>query len=124
MYTLSDLSSLDLTELKAIATSMDITKIDDLSQDDLIYTILDQQAINSSKASAANVRKKRTTKAKNKAAKGGAKNDAAVSDETKNNGGAADNSREAADDKNKPVKAPADSNQPGDDAANGKAQAG
>ena len=124
MYTLSDLSSLDLTELKAIATSMDITKIDDLSQDDLIYTILDQQAINSSKASAANVRKKRTTKAKNKAAKGGAKNDAAVSDETKNNGGAADNSREAADDKNKPVKAPADSNLPGDGAANGKAQAG
>ena len=76
MYTLSDLSSLDLTELKAIATSMDIKKIDDLSQDDLIYTILDQQAINSSKASAANMteRKKRgSAKQKNNKAK--AKND-------------------------------------------------
>ena len=69
MYTLSDLSSLDLTELKAIASSMDIKKIDDLSQDDLIYTILDQQAINTSKASAANLteRKKRAPKQKNKA---------------------------------------------------------
>ena len=69
MYTLSDLSSLDLTELKAIAASMDIKKIDDLSQDDLIYTILDQQAINTSKASAANMaeRKKRAPKQKNKA---------------------------------------------------------
>ena len=69
MHTLSDLSSLDLTELKAIAVSMGIKKIDDLSQDDLIYTILDQQAINSSKASAANIteRKKRPTKQKAKA---------------------------------------------------------
>ena len=69
MHTLSDLSSLDLTELKAIAVSMGIKKIDDLSQDDLIYTILDQQAINSSKASAANMteRKKRPTKQKAKA---------------------------------------------------------
>ncbi len=71
MYTLSDLSSLDLIELKAIATSMNIKKIDDLSQDDLIYTILDQQAINSSKASAANLseQKKRSPKTKAKSAK-------------------------------------------------------
>ncbi len=71
MYTISDLSSLELPELKAIAETMNIKKIDDLSQDDLIYTILDQQAINSSKASAANMseRKKRTSKSKAKAQK-------------------------------------------------------
>ena len=71
MYTISELNSMNQSELKAIAESMGISKIDDLSQDDLIYTILDQQAIDSSKASAANMpeRKKRSSKSKAKAKK-------------------------------------------------------
>ena len=68
MYTISELNSMNQSELKSIAESMGISKIDDLSQDDLIYTILDQQAIDSSKASAANLpeRKKRAVKSKAK----------------------------------------------------------
>ena len=71
MYTLSDLSSMDLPELKAIAASMKINRIDDLDKNGLVYEILDQQAIDNSKASAANMseRKKKSPKTKVKTKK-------------------------------------------------------
>ena len=87
MYTLSDLSSMDLPELKAIAMSMEINKIDDLSQNDLVYAILDQQAINTSKASTANMseRKKKSPKPKAKAKKAADNKEVVAAD---NNGAA------------------------------------
>ena len=60
MYNISDLNSMSVDELKSIATGMGLKKIDSLSNDDLIYEILDQQAIES--ASNVSEKKKRTPK--------------------------------------------------------------
>lgn len=46
MYNILELKDKLLTELKVIAKEMDIKKVDTLKKDDLIYKILDQQAIN------------------------------------------------------------------------------
>ena len=75
MYNIEELNSKEDLELKAIAESMGIKKINSIDRDDLIYRILDEQAINSSKASVANATEKKkrgrkpakkTTSAENK----------------------------------------------------------
>lgn len=45
MYNISDLNAMSDTELKTIAESMGLKKIDPTQKDELIYRILDQQAI-------------------------------------------------------------------------------
>lgn len=60
MYTITELNSKTQPELKAIAESMGLKAGDNENLDDLVYKILDQQAIDRSKASA----NKKTTKAK------------------------------------------------------------
>lgn len=55
MYNISELSSKEESELKAIAESMGLNKLDSIEKDELIYKILDQQAIDRSKASVAKV---------------------------------------------------------------------
>lgn len=64
MYTITELNSKTQPELKAIAESMGLKTSDSESMDDLVYKILDQQAIDRSKASAANMPKKKAPKAK------------------------------------------------------------
>ena len=59
MYNISDLNSMSEPELKGIAESMGIKKLDAFDKDEIIYKILDQQAIDSSKASAAKVTEKK-----------------------------------------------------------------
>ena len=54
MYNIAELNSKEESELKSIATTMGIKKINSIDKDELIYKILDQQAIDSSKASVAN----------------------------------------------------------------------
>ncbi|MFG6382462.1 MAG: Rho termination factor N-terminal domain-containing protein, partial [Muribaculum sp.] len=57
MYNIADLNAMDETQLKNIAESMGIKKVDALQQEDLVYKILDQQAIDL--AAASTVEKKR-----------------------------------------------------------------
>ena len=45
MYNINDLNSMSEADLKALATSMGLKKIDSYEKDDLVYQILDQQAI-------------------------------------------------------------------------------
>lgn len=59
MYNIAELNSKEDSELKAIAESMGLKKISSIDRDDLIYKILDEQAINSSKASVANASEKK-----------------------------------------------------------------
>ena len=63
MYTITELNSKTQPELKAIAESMGLKTKDNDSFDDLVYQILDQQAIDSAK-SQANTPKKRGPKPK------------------------------------------------------------
>ena len=65
MYTITELNSKTQPELKAIAESMGLKTKDHDSFDDLVYQILDQQAIDSAK-SQANTPKKRGPKPKAK----------------------------------------------------------
>lgn len=65
MYTITELNSKTQPELKAIAESMGLKTKDNDSFDDLVYQILDQQAIDSAK-SQANAPKKRGPKPKAK----------------------------------------------------------
>lgn len=71
MYNIAELSSKEELELKAIAESMGLKKINSIDKDELIYKILDQQAIDSSKASVAKSaeKKKRGRKPAEKANK-------------------------------------------------------
>ncbi len=57
MYNIADLNAMDEIQLKNIAESMGIKKVDALQQEDLVYKILDQQAIDL--AAASTVEKKR-----------------------------------------------------------------
>ena len=57
MYNIADLNAMDEAQLKSIAESMGIKKVDALQQEDLVYKILDQQAIDL--AAASTVGKKR-----------------------------------------------------------------
>lgn len=60
MYNISDLNAMSNQELKTIAESMGLKKIDPSKKDELIYRILDEQAI--SMASASSEKKKRVEK--------------------------------------------------------------
>ena len=67
MYNISDLNAMSEQELKTIAESMGLKKIDPTQKDDLIYRILDEQAI--TMASASTAEKKRRTPTKESAPK-------------------------------------------------------
>ena len=54
MYNILELSAKTLDQLKAIATEMGIQKIEGTGQEDLVYKILDQQAIDMASKAAAN----------------------------------------------------------------------
>ena len=54
MYNILELSAKTLDQLKAIATEMGIQKIDNSEKEDLVYKILDQQAIDMASKAAAN----------------------------------------------------------------------
>lgn len=54
MYNILELSAKTLDQLKAIATEMGIQKIESTGQEDLVYKILDQQAIDMASKAAAN----------------------------------------------------------------------
>lgn len=64
MYNIADLNAMADTELKSIAESMGLKKFDSTPKDDLIYRILDQQAIDH--AASATGRKARQQQPKNK----------------------------------------------------------
>ncbi len=59
MYNIADLSAMDEQQLLSIAQSMGIKKVDASAKDDLVYKILDQQAINMATATASVSEKKR-----------------------------------------------------------------
>ena len=60
MYNIAELSTKEQAELVAIAESMGLKKVNSIDKDDLIYKILDEQAIiNSSKAAAKPAEKKK-----------------------------------------------------------------
>ena len=54
MYNILELSAKTLDQLKVIAAEMGIQKIDGIEQEDLVYKILDQQAIDMASKAAAN----------------------------------------------------------------------
>ena len=54
MYNILELSAKTLDQLKAIAAEMGIEKIDSTEKEDLVYKILDQQAIDMASKAAAN----------------------------------------------------------------------
>ena len=64
MYNIDELNSMAQPELKAIAEKMGLKKLDSVATDELIYKILDQQAIDLAQAQASNAndKKKRTPK--------------------------------------------------------------
>jgi transcription termination factor Rho len=61
MYNISDLNAMGEQELKTIAESMGLKKIDPSKKDELIYRILDEQAIAMATTTVAE-KKSRTTK--------------------------------------------------------------
>ena len=61
MYNISDLNAMSDQELKTIAESMGLKKVDPSKKDELIYRILDEQAISMATATAAE-KKTRATK--------------------------------------------------------------
>lgn len=62
MYNISDLNAMSDQELKTIAESMGLKKIDPSKKDELIYRILDEQAITMATATATAEKKRRTVK--------------------------------------------------------------
>ena len=68
MYNILELNSMSQPELKAIAETMGLKKIDAIDKDELVYKILDQQAIDMAQASASNAieKKKKSTKERTK----------------------------------------------------------
>ena len=54
MYNILELNAKTLDQLKAIATDMGIQKIDSSEKEDLVYKILDQQAIDMASKAASN----------------------------------------------------------------------
>lgn len=71
MYNILELNSMSQPELKVIAETMGLKKIDAIDKDELVYKILDQQAIDMAQASASNAieKKKKNTKEKTKKVK-------------------------------------------------------
>ncbi len=66
MYNLEALNAMDEEQLKSVAESMGMSKINGLSQQDLVYQILDEQAINAAAASSAEKKKKNKPNEKKK----------------------------------------------------------
>ena len=66
MYNLEALNAMDEAQLKSVAESMGMSKTDGLSQQDLVYQILDEQAINAAAASSAEKKRKAKPKEKKK----------------------------------------------------------
>ena len=66
MYNINELTSMSEAQLKDLGKSMGIKKVDNIDKDDLIYQIIDQQAIDAANAPEAG--KKRRTQTKKKAA--------------------------------------------------------
>ncbi len=66
MYNIIELNQMAQPELKAIAESMGLKKLDAIEKDDLVYKILDQQAINMAQASASTVNDKKKKSPKEK----------------------------------------------------------
>ena len=65
MYNIVQLNEKSLTDLQAIAKELGITKTDSLSKEDLVYKILDEQAIsNANKIAAKDKQKEEKTKRK------------------------------------------------------------
>ncbi len=64
MYNLEALNAMDEAQLKSVAESMGMSKINGLSQQDLVYQILDEQAINAAASSAEKKRKPKQPKDK------------------------------------------------------------
>ena len=62
MYNISDLSAMSDQELKTIAESMGLKKIDPSKKDELIYRIIDEQAISMASASTAEKKRRTVTK--------------------------------------------------------------
>ena len=62
MYNISDLSAMGEQELKTIAESMGLKKINPSKKDELIYRILDEQAISMASASTAEKKRRTVTK--------------------------------------------------------------
>lgn len=83
MYTIIELNSKTQAELQEIAKSMGLKTSDSESSDDLVYKILDQQAIDRSKAAAANMPKKKAPKPKPAKKKTPADRDVKVQDSDK-----------------------------------------
>ncbi len=65
MYNILELTAKTTEQLKEIATEMGISKIDHTEKEDLVYKILDQQAIDMASKAANSPHKKRGPKAKN-----------------------------------------------------------
>ena len=66
MYTLEELNTKKVTDLKVIATELNLKKFEKLKKDDLAYAILDHQAENAkSQAAPEKEQKPRTNKPKN-----------------------------------------------------------
>ena len=64
MYNITDLDNMPDEQLKSVAEEMGIKKIDLDHREDLVYSILDQQAINKAAADAAKPPRKRGRPAK------------------------------------------------------------
>ena len=66
MYTLEELNTKRVTDLKVIATELNLKKFEKLTKDKLVYAILDHQAENAkSQAAPAKEQRPRTNKPKN-----------------------------------------------------------
>ena len=66
MYTLEELNTKKVTDLKVIATELNLKKFEKLKKDDLAYAILDHQAENAkSQAAPEKEQRSRTNKPKN-----------------------------------------------------------
>lgn len=59
MYNINELSSMSEAELKDLAKSMGLKKVDNADKDDLVYQIIDQQAIDASKNAPEQPKRKR-----------------------------------------------------------------
>ena len=66
LYNLENLTAASQQELLEIAQSFGIKKADKMESQELIFTILDQQAINKAKESASKSEEKKTTRTKSK----------------------------------------------------------
>lgn len=69
MYNIADLGAMTEAELKSIAESMGIKKVDSLQQEDLVYKILDQQASDFAATSSVEKKRKEPKSAKTQKAK-------------------------------------------------------